>query len=90
MQKKNCWEVKDCKDKLTCPAYKSNKLDGVHDGTAGGRACWAVAGTLCGGEVAGRFAQKTITCLACDFYKQVFGEEGVDFIGSYRLLQMLK
>ena len=38
--------------------------------------CWLVAGTLCGGEVQGHFAQKLATCQDCDFCKQVHEEEG--------------
>ena len=65
----NCWEYKKCGrtpggDKAgvlgVCPAY-----------TAGaGQACWLVAGTFCGGEVQGTFAQKLGNCMVCDFYKR--------------------
>jgi hypothetical protein len=36
-----------------------------------------VAGTFCGGKVQGSFAEKEITCMACDFYKRVKEEEGL-------------
>jgi hypothetical protein len=35
-----------------------SRLAGTHDGKFGGRACWIVAGTLCGGKEQGTFAKK--------------------------------
>lgn len=58
-----------------CPAAITITLDGVHDGTNAGRACWVVAGTLCNGEVSGTFAKKMDNCLTCPFYRRVRGEE---------------
>ena len=69
--KKNCWDFKKCKDRTNCSAYKAKALDGIHEGINGGRACWVVAGTMCGGEAQGEFTEKVITCLACDFYRHV-------------------
>ena len=90
--KKNCWEVKNCKDKENCPAFNEKKLNNIHGGYNGGRTCWIIAGTMCGGEVQGRFAQKTATCLACEFYNKVFKEESKDkgFKGSTELLKIIK
>jgi hypothetical protein len=51
----------------------------MNHGTNGGRLCWAVVGTLCGGKVQGTFAQKHVTCLACEFYMQVRKEEEKGF-----------
>ena len=51
------------------------RLDGEHDGRNAGRACWAIAGTFCGGKVQGTFAEKEKSCLACAFYKLVRKEE---------------
>jgi hypothetical protein len=57
----NCWEEKKCHE-VNCPAYMSKC----------GR-CWLMAGTLCGGEVQGKFAIKYTTCCACNvFQKTVF------------------
>ncbi len=75
-QKKNCWEVKLCgrelggenvEDMGTCPAAIDERLDSTHGGKNAGRACWALAGTMCGGEIQGTYAQKLGSCLNCDF-----------------------
>lgn len=82
--KKNCWEHKKCgrhpggsqaQELGVCPAAHEPRLDGLHGGRYGGRACWVVAGTLCGGEVQGTFAKKFRNCMVCDFYSQVMAEE---------------
>lgn len=52
-----CWEAKGC-TKTTCPAYGN-----------GDYRCWLHAGTLCGGEVQGDFAQKYSSCFECDLYE---------------------
>lgn len=96
---KNCWEHEKCgrepygknvKKLGVCPAATETRLDGVHGGTNGGRACWVVAGTLCGGEVQGIFAQKYATCKDCDFYQMVQQENFTDFQISVALLQKLR
>jgi hypothetical protein len=96
--KKNCWEHKSCgrepggpreKELGPCPAALEKKLHGVHGGVNGGRACWAVAGTQCGGAVQGTFAKSLMDCLECDFFKAVSGEEGRGLIQPLALLNML-
>jgi len=89
---KNCWEVMECHTDNQCPAKTEIRLNGIHNGRNAGRACWVVAGTRCGGEAQGRFAQKSGNCLACKFYQQVFAEESDDkgFKGSAELLHLLK
>ena len=86
---KNCWEVKNCgrepngskvADMGVCPAATDKAYNGVNHGLNGGRACWVVTGTLCGGEVQGTFAQKTLSCMSCDFFTQVRLEEGAGFV----------
>ena len=52
-----CWEVKNC-SYTDCPSYKSENLR-----------CWQIAGTHCGGEVQGVFAQKFGRCEKCEVYK---------------------
>ncbi len=52
-----------------CPAASDISYDGIYSGKCGGRICWAVAGTFCGGGAQGSFADKRGTCLNCDFYK---------------------
>jgi hypothetical protein len=99
MAKQNCWEVKKCgripggtheKDLGVCPAHGAKKLDAVHEGRNAGRACWVVAGTLCGGSVQGTFANKYSNCEKCDFYKLVKKEEGFSFQLSAVLLPKMR
>jgi hypothetical protein len=96
--KKNCWEVKKCGRENggsktgelgVCPASEDKRLDGVHDGKNSGRGCWMVAGTHCGGEVQGMFAQKIKNCMDCDFYNVVREEERGNFKMSAVLLKMM-
>lgn len=89
MKKKNCWEVKKCGREPggknagelgVCPAAKKCKYDGTNSGKHGGRCCWFVAGTLCGGKPQGTFAKKVLNCLQCEFFKQVVKEEERDIV----------
>jgi len=88
MSRLNCWEVKKCgrgpggakvEHLGRCPASTEKRLHGSNGGTMGGRACWMIAGTLCGGEVQGTFAMKMANCNHCEFYNCVRQEEGRDF-----------
>lgn len=81
----DCWEFKKCgrqpggmkaTELGVCPAATERRTNGLNDGHAGGRACWALAGTLCGGKVQGSFAAKVSSCIACEFYKVVAREQG--------------
>jgi hypothetical protein len=98
MSKPNCWETMKCGREPggarinlgICPASVEDRLDGVHGGVNAGRACWAVAGTLCGGEVQGTFAQKYTNCTICEFYKTVEEEQGANFQSTADLLERLK
>ncbi len=84
----NCWETKGCARQPggartaelgICPA--AQPLAGhLNGGTRGGRICWAIAGTLCGGRVQGSFAQKVANCMNCGFYQTVKRDEGANFI----------
>ena len=83
--KQNCWENKNCGRELmgakvsefgVCPAATDSSSDGFNGGMNGGRICWAVTGTFCGGEVQGTFAQKELFCNSCEFFKRVRDEEG--------------
>jgi hypothetical protein len=98
-RKLNCWEFKRCgrqpqgektAEMGVCSAAADERLDGEHGGVNGGRACWVVAGTLCGGKTQGSFAQKMDNCMNCDFYKTVKDEEGREFKMSVFLLKKLK
>ncbi|PKP22597.1 MAG: hypothetical protein CVU05_03160 [Bacteroidetes bacterium HGW-Bacteroidetes-21] len=82
--KENCWEHKKCERQPggkkvaelgVCPAAIEKKLDNINSGKNGGRSCWVLAGTLCGGSVQGVFAHKLQSCMNCEFYKIVQTEE---------------
>jgi tRNA A-37 threonylcarbamoyl transferase component Bud32 len=82
----NCWEVMMCGRETggqntaeygVCPAAADESYDGINSGKCGGRICWAVAGTFCGGCVQGSYADKRFSCLNCDFYQMVQEEEGL-------------
>ena len=60
-----------------CPAAADQSFDGINSGKCGGRICWAVAGTFCGGCTQGSFVDKRPSCLNCDFYQMVQDEEGM-------------
>jgi hypothetical protein len=96
--KENCWEFKRCGREPggmnagkagVCPAATCHFLDGAHGGKNSGRACWVVAGTMCGGTVAGSFAKKYDDCRACDFYRLVKEEEDANFLITADLLAWL-
>ncbi len=98
MTKTNCWEFKKCGRQPggakvaefgECTASKERKADGCNQGKMGGRSCWVLAGTLCGGKVQGTFAQKASNCMECEFYKLVKSEEGANYMGSKDLLKKL-
>ncbi len=97
--KKNCWEFKQCgrepggKNVLAlgvCPAAIDIRLDGTHGGKNAGRACWVLAGTLCGGKPQGTYANKYKNCHLCDFYQAVRADEKEDFNLAIVLLRMLQ
>ena len=93
----NCWEYMKCGrqpegDKVEefgiCPAASDTSYDGIYFGKCGGRICWAVAGTFCGGRAQGSFVDKRGTCLNCDFYKLVQQQEGIANNGT-KFLQFI-
>ena len=95
----NCWEVKKCgrepggvktAELGVCIASTATVVDGVHGGKNAGRACWAIAGTLCGGRVQGTFAEKLANCTACAHYGSVRDSAGKEVVSSARLVSMLK
>jgi hypothetical protein len=92
---KNCWEFKNCGREVggakvaqlgVCTASKETRVHGINHGKNGGRACWALAGTLCGGVVQGTFAAKMTNCKACEFYGMVRSEEGTGYTMSQAIL----
>jgi len=85
MATKNCWEYMKCGREAggaraaelgVCPAAVDKEYHGFNRGVNAGRICWAIAGTLCDGKAAGRFATKIRTCMNCEFYAAVVKEEG--------------
>ncbi len=99
MSKQNCWDFKKCAREPggakvgllgICPAAIEEKVDGTNSGKNGGRACWALTGTLCSDEVQGTFATKLMNCLDCDFYKLVSYEEGAKHESSMSILTKLE
>ena len=99
MKKVNCWEFKKCgrapggkneRELGICPVTLERKLDAVHGGLNAGRACWVVAGSMCGGSLQGTFAQKFHNCNSCDFYQTVKKEEFPKFELSASLIKRLE
>lgn len=92
----NCWDFQGCEhgaggnggrpEGQCCRAFREEILDGVNGGLNGGRACWAVAGSLavdlgactCRGP-----------CVRCRFRKTVFQEEAGDFLDTFTILEKL-
>lgn len=86
--KQNCWDFMQCgrqpggareKELGICPACTDAASDGTNGGRKAGRACWMIAGTLCGGVVQGSFALKSVSCFACEFFQKVKAEEAGNF-----------
>lgn len=84
----NCWEVRCCgrepggkniSELGVCPVTIDQTKNGTNQGKSGGRCCWRIAGTLCGGKVQGSWAQKLQNCLNCEFFKKVREEEKEKF-----------
>ncbi len=100
MKKLNCWEYKKCGRQIgghktaelgVCPVTTLQTLHGVHGGENAGRACWAIAGSLCGGKIQGTFAQKLHNCWRCEFMNLVKKEEEPETLGfSHTRLGMEK
>lgn len=97
--RQNCWQYKQCgrgpggekeKELGICAAATELRLNGIHGGMNGGRACWVVAGTFCQGKASGSFAQKYNDCKDCDFYKKVLTEDCNNFKLTLDLMSRLK
>jgi len=98
MPKKNCWEVKNCgrqpggakaKELGICIASTEIRTNGVNGGKNGGRACWAITGTLCGGKIQGTYAEKLGNCMKCEFYQAVRKEEGASVVSSQAIMDKI-
>ena len=89
MAKTNCWEFKRCGRQPggahvvelgVCPAATVQDAHGIHDGQNGGRACWAIVGTLCKGQVQDSLVAKMHHCVGCDFRSEVESDTGADLL----------
>ena len=85
--KLNCWEFKKCgrepegakiAEYDVCSAATETSANGINGGKNGGRICWAIAGTLSNEKIKGTFAKEKFSCLTCDFFKLVNGEENIN------------
>lgn len=68
-------------------------VDGINNGTNGGRACWALTGTMSGPseKIQGTFARALSgSCYDCIFFEQVLREEQEHFAGTVQIVQKLK
>ena len=72
-----------------CPAAAETRCHGVNGGKNAGRACWAVAGTLCGESCSALLTGEVSDCLACSFYRRVRREQGSDFANLSRIIAHL-
>ncbi len=69
----NCWEFKKCGREQG--GANAEALGVCSAWPKYGEACWYVAGTLCGGQVQGTYAEKLGNCRKCEFYeKKMSGE----------------
>jgi hypothetical protein len=98
MSRMNCWEFFECgrepdgkkvREHGICPASVKAELDGMNDGENGGRCCWAIAGTFCGGEAQGTYAQKLGNCLKCDFHAFVRGQQHNNYASTKKILTVI-
>ena len=97
--KLNCWQVKKCGREPgglkvaefgVCPAATETALNETNEGHNGGRACWVIAGTLCGSKVQGSYAAKLANCMQCEFFKQVAAEQGPTFERATEILAKMR
>ncbi len=73
----NCWEIKKCGrqaggDKVNELGECITSIENM------GHSCWAIAGTLCGGEIQGTAAKKEKNCMICEVYEKYHRSKGCD------------
>lgn len=104
MKKLNCWEAMKCglepggeraKEFGVCPAAIKKELDGVNEGKNGGRACWAMLGTLCHGadgipRSQDTYTQKLGRCTQCRFYELVAIQQEDELIKTEEIFKILE
>ena len=94
----NCWEYQGCgrepggarSHRGVCPAATAELLDGANSGSFGGRSCWIVDDTLCGGRPQGGYASKACECAKCSFMHRVEIEESLEFASEPDLLRIYR
>ena len=93
--RENCWQVMKCgrepggarcEELGVCRAATETRCDGVNGGVNAGRACWAVAGTLCGDNCSALLSGEVSDCLTCPFYRRIRKEQGSDFANLSRII----
>lgn len=98
MTKLNCWEFMKCgrqpggnrfQQLGECPTVGYFVAHGINQGINGGRACWAIAGTYCNGEVQGSFVDKLRQCAECDFFHHVHTEEGRELVTTPEIMERI-
>ena len=71
----NCWEIKKCGRQAG-----GNKVAELGECITSvenmGHSCWAIAGTLCGGEIQGTAAKKEKNCMVCEVYQKYHRSKG--------------
>ena len=63
----NCWEIMDCGKAKGGVNAVLGECIAAQEGL--GHSCWAIAGTLCCGEVRVRMAEKEQACITCEVFK---------------------
>ena len=81
----NCWEIENCgREKGGHKVEELGECIASKEGL--GHSCWAIAGTLCGGEVQGTVAQKIGYCTNCPvhkLYNRSLGKHGQEIASQY-------
>lgn len=95
----DCWSFKRCgrepggatvHELGVCPASTLVAADGIHGGTNGGRACWAIVGTFCDGNVQNSLAAKLHHCVGCEFRTVVQLSEGSDLFEPHEIRERIE
>ncbi len=81
----NCWEITGCgREHGGARMEELGECIASREGM--GHSCWAIAGTLCGGEVQGSVAQKLGYCTSCSvhkLYNRSRGAKGKEVIAMF-------
>ena len=95
----NCWEKTECglqpggyrvREHGICPVAIATKANSIHGGVNGGRACWAIEGTITFCKVQCKQDQNISSCEECDFYREVKSQEGFSYLQPGEILSRMK